>query len=312
MADITMDSPVGALWQERPAGTAALIACSALRRAGIRTVVRLTQCTLEQILRLDGAGPKSLDAIRAALADHGLALKGEMPDSAAGCCPPEGSPAATALGGRGLTAAKELSPHAPAAAAAPGFPPPGAGKAPGAVSPPLDGTRGTSLPSDSAGVSFPPASPADQNGGTVELAPGRVAPDEDVPPSSRPGSSSPPRVGRCGEDAGPLSLTACDDGPAPTSAQADIPGFASAARERLPGGGLRDSAAGELPAQDPPRVLPDETAPSGPGTRGGSTITVRCRVCGTFPYASAEEGDKRAERHTRVTGHATTVEVRGA
>ena len=35
------------------------------------------------------------------------------------------------------------------------------------------------------------------------------------------------------------------------------------------------------------------------------TATVTCHVCGTVPYATPAEADKRAEKHTRVTGHAT-------
>jgi len=42
------------------------------------------------------------------------------------------------------------------------------------------------------------------------------------------------------------------------------------------------------------------------------TAAVRCPVCGTVPYATAEEADKRAEQHTRVTRHPTTAEVRRA
>ena len=49
--------------------------------------------------------------------------------------------------------------------------------------------------------------------------------------------------------------------------------------------------------------------PASPGDSGPHTLTaaVRCPVCGTVPYATPEEADKRAEQHTRVTRHPTTV-----
>ena len=39
-------------------------------------------------------------------------------------------------------------------------------------------------------------------------------------------------------------------------------------------------------------------------------VTVRCHVCGDVPYATMAEADKRAEQHTKVTGHATSQEAR--
>ena len=39
-------------------------------------------------------------------------------------------------------------------------------------------------------------------------------------------------------------------------------------------------------------------------------VTLRCQVCGEVPYATMEEADKRAEKHTTVTGHTTSVEAR--
>ena len=37
------------------------------------------------------------------------------------------------------------------------------------------------------------------------------------------------------------------------------------------------------------------------------TAAVTCHVCGTVPYDSIAEADTRAERHTKLTGHATTT-----
>ena len=37
------------------------------------------------------------------------------------------------------------------------------------------------------------------------------------------------------------------------------------------------------------------------------TAAVTCHVCGTVPYPTLAEADKRAEKHTAVTGHATTT-----
>ena len=38
-------------------------------------------------------------------------------------------------------------------------------------------------------------------------------------------------------------------------------------------------------------------------------VTVRCHVCGTVPYATMAEAEKRMETHTRVTGHTTVLEA---
>jgi hypothetical protein len=38
-------------------------------------------------------------------------------------------------------------------------------------------------------------------------------------------------------------------------------------------------------------------------------VTLHCDVCGDTGFDDWDEADKRAERHTKVTGHATAVRV---
>lgn len=54
-------------------------ASSALEHAGYRTLEDLTRLTEADLLALHGVGPKSVRALRAALAEHGLAFSNPEP-----------------------------------------------------------------------------------------------------------------------------------------------------------------------------------------------------------------------------------------
>lgn len=79
MTDVTavdLSAPVHALWpfEREPTATRAL---SCLRRGGIRTIGNLADATPREITDLRLAGPAILAEVRAALAEHGLSLRGD-------------------------------------------------------------------------------------------------------------------------------------------------------------------------------------------------------------------------------------------
>ena len=60
-----------------------------------------------------------------------------------------------------------------------------------------------------------------------------------------------------------------------------------------------------VPDGKEPDARPHAASPA-----GSMVAEVRCQVCGTVPCDTAEEADKRAAQHTKVTGHPTTAEAR--